>query len=429
MTGADEHVQDAERPVVAIYREMLLNFNEPYIRTQAEALARYRSFYVGASRVAGGLALPRDRTFVLGDGYRAVDRVLDRALTRLPSRGPLRELARGGVVARAGSTAFFKYGVSPRFERALRAVRPVLLHAHTGVSGAHVLPLARRLDLPFVVTFHGYDATASDEELARWPNRGQVYLQRRAAMQRDVTRMIAVSAYIRDLLVARGWPAERLTVHHMGVDTTIFAPAPDATPLTERAPVVFFAGRLIEKKGLEYLIDALRLVRATVPGAELVVAGTGPRQGALAKRAAAAGVPVRFLGRTPPEEVRAWMARAALYCMPSVRAADGDAEGLPTALVEAMACGLPVVATVHAGTPEAVVHGETGLLAAERDVAGLAAHLTALLGDGALRTRMGAAARTRVLAHFDHRRQAAVLEEIYDEVRATAVANAGRGCG
>ncbi len=410
--------EGAQLPIVAVYREVILYYNEPYIRTQAEAVPRYRSWYVGTHRVARAVELPADRTLVLRDHYRGADGVLDRIVGRLPARGPLRELRKGGVLGRLGESVFIRTGVSPHLDRRLRALRPALLHAHTGVSGAHALPLVRRLGVPFVVTFHGYDATATDEELGRWPLRGRIFLKRRDAMKHEGARFIAVSGFIRDLLLAKGWPAERVVVHYMGVDTALFRPDPEAAPLSERAPIVFFAGRLIEKKGLEYLVDAMRVVGARVPGAEVVVAGQGERLAALQRRAEEARVRVRFIGRVTPEDVRAWMARAQVYCMPSVRAADGDGEGLPTALVEAMACGLPVVATTHAGVPEAVRHGETGLLAPERDAATLAEHLVALLGDPALRDRMGMAARQRVTESFDHRRQAASLAAIYDEVRA-----------
>jgi glycosyltransferase involved in cell wall biosynthesis len=408
----------AEQPVVAVYREAILYYNEPYIRTQAEAVPRYTSWYVGTRRAAPGIDLPPERTLVLRDRYRRLDGLIDPVVTRLPARGPLRRLKAGALLGRAGERLFIRTGMSPYLARRLRRLRPVLMHAHTGVSAAHALPLARRLGVPLVVTFHGYDATASDEELRRWPMRGGIFLKRRDAMKRECARFIAVSGFIRDLLLAQGWPNERVVVHYMGVDTTLFRPDPAARPLAEREPIVFFAGRLVEKKGLEYLIDALEVVAARIPGAEAVIAGEGERLRALRRRAADARVRVRFVGRVTPDEVREWMARSQLYCMPSVRAANGDGEGLPTALVEAMASGLPVVATTHAGVPEAVRHGETGLLAPERDTAALAEHLSALLGDPALRERMGAAARAHVLERFDHRRQAAALAAIYDEVRA-----------
>ena len=408
----------AALPVVAVYREVMLYFNEPYIRTQAEAVPRYRSYYVGTHRPWRAIELPRERTLVLRDRYMRLDGELDRVFTRVPPWGSLRQLSYGGIVGRAAESAFIRTGISPYMVRRLQEIGPALLHAHTGVSGAHALPLVRRLGLPFVVTFHGYDATASDAELQRWAKRGRIFLRRRDAMKREASRLIAVSGFIRDLLLEKGWPSDRVVVHYMGVDTQLFHPDPAARPLSDRDPIVFFAGRLIEKKGLEYLIDAMRVVQARVPDAQVVIAGQGEERAQLERRATDAGARVKFIGSVTPAEVREWMARAQIYCMPSVRARGGDSEGLPTALVEAMACGIPVVATTHAGIPEAVEHGVTGLLAPERDAAALAAHLTTLLTDAEVRQRMGAAGRQRVLERFDHRKQAASLAGIYDEVRA-----------
>jgi glycosyltransferase involved in cell wall biosynthesis len=415
------------RPVVVVYREVILYFNEPYIRTQAEAVPRYEAHYVGSHRVARGVELPKERTIVLRDRYDAIDRRIDRVLRRVPAVGPLRVLQSGQVIARAAENIFLQLGLSPHIVRELRSLRPAVLHAHTGVSGAHALPLVRRLGVPYVVTFHGYDATASDEELARWPKRGRIFLRRRDRMKRAAARFIAVSGFIRDMLVSKGWPDDRIVVHYMGVDTQRFRPDPAARPQAEREPVIFFAGRLIEKKGLEYLIDAMRVVGERFPAAQLVVAGQGPLRQSLERRAVESGARVRFLGSVTPDEIREWMARAQVYCMPSVRASDGDGEGLPTVVVEAMASGLPVVATRHAGIPEAVTHGASGLLTEERDVAGLIEHLSAALADADARERMGAAGRRRVLEDFDHRRQAARLADIYDEVRAEHAASRASG--
>jgi colanic acid/amylovoran biosynthesis glycosyltransferase len=418
VTSGDE----ARLPVVAVYREVILYYNEPYIRTQAEAVPRYRSYYVGTHRPQHSIDLPPDRTLVLRDRYQRLDSELDRLFTRVPPWGPLRQLAYGSVVGRATESVFIRSGISPHMVKRLRELSPVLLHAHTGVSGAHALPLVRRLGVPFVVTFHGYDATANDAELNRWATRGRIFLRRRDAMKQEVSRVIAVSGFIRDLLLDRGWPSDRVVVHYMGVDTELFQPDPAAKPLADREPIVFFAGRLIEKKGLRYLIDAMRVVQTRVPEAQVVIAGHGEQRAQLERRAAEAGVRVQFTGSVSPDAVRAWMSRAQIYCMPSVRAEGGDSEGLPTAVVEAMSCGLPVVATTHAGIPEAVAHGQTGLLAPERDPGTLAAHLITLLTDAKLRERMGAAGRERVLDRFDHRKQAVSLASIYDEVCAERAA-------
>jgi colanic acid/amylovoran biosynthesis glycosyltransferase len=374
-------------PTVAVYRDLLLASSETFIRSQGEAMRRYRAHYVGMHRVRD-LDLPSERVLVLN---------------------------KGGAMGRASEWAFKLLGVSPPVVRAVRAIRPVLLHAHFGPDGAVALPLARRLGVPLVVTFHGYDATTSVEELRRSPFNSlrRVYVRRRAELARDVRLVVAVSRFIRDRLLAQGWPAEKIVVHYIGVDTDLFRP----DPATRREPIVLFVGRLVEKKGVAYLIAAMREVQARLPDAEVVVVGKGRLRKSLEERAREAGVRARFLGGVPPEEVRGWMRRAAVLCAPSVTAANGDAEGLPIVVLEAMAMGLPVVGSLSAGIPEAVAHGVTGLLAPEGHVAALAAHLTAVLSDASLRERLGSSGRGRVVDEFDLLHQTARLEDIYDDAR------------
>ncbi len=150
-----------------------------------------------------------------------------------------------------------------------------------------------------------------------------------------------------------------------GVD--ISPPAPE-----EPRDGLLFVGRFVPKKGLGTLIVALQQLRAEGREPETVLVGDGPEASAL--KAAAAGLTrLRFAGWQPPEEVARLMRRAALLAVPSIRAPGGDAEGLPSVAVEAMAAGLPVVASDEAGLAGVVQPGETGVLVPARDPAALAA--------------------------------------------------------
>ncbi|MGZ8313143.1 MAG: glycosyltransferase, partial [Allosphingosinicella sp.] len=164
------------------------------------------------------------------------------------------------------------------------------------------------------------------------------------------------------------------------------------------------------------LIEALARLRPQAPQARLVVVGDGPERPALERQCAALGLAgaVHFTGAATRDEVAAWLRRAWLLAVPSLTARDGDAEGLPTVLLEAAASGLPAVGSDHAGIPEAIVDGKTGFVVPERDPAALAARLADLLGDGDRRYRMGVAARSLAEASFDAARQAGRLEELYD---------------
>jgi colanic acid/amylovoran biosynthesis glycosyltransferase len=176
--------------------------------------------------------------------------------------------------------------------------------------------------------------------------------------------------------------------------------------------------RLVPKKGTCVLIEAFGGIAGRHPGARLVIIGDGPLRAELQAQARSgpAGSRITFTGGLPNDEVVAHLACAAVLAVPSVTAPNGDAEGLPICALEAMACGVPVVASRHGGIPEAVVDGSTGSLVEERDVGGLGQRLSALLDDAALRERMARAGRATVLERFDIRRNSRVLESLYDEL-------------
>src|SRR6185436_2763874 len=223
----------------------------------------------------------------------------------------------------------------------------------------------------------------------------------RIAAGRVFRRAGAVTACSADLAsraIALGAAPERLEVVPYGVDAARFRPAPDARAAVRAAagvdtaaPVLFAAGRLVRKKGFEYLIDALR----TVDGrAQLVLAGAGDLDAELRARAAAAGVAdrVRFLGDVTQDAVASWFAAADVAVVPSVRDESGNVDGLPNTVLEALASGTPVVATPAGGIASAIDDGRTGMLVAERDPSSLAHAIGALLNDPARRTAMGTAA-------------------------------------
>ncbi len=224
---------------------------------------------------------------------------------------------------------------------------------------------------------------------------------------------LAVSEAVRARAVARGFPEARTVVHHIGVDLDRLRPDPS---LVEPG-LVLHVGRLVEKKGTAVLLDAFAAVRARHPAARLVVIGDGPLRARLEHRAAGLGDGVRFLGAQPPDAVARWMQRAWLIAAPSVTAADGDAEGLPTVLVEAAASGLPAVATRHSGIAEIVDDGVTGLLVPEGDTRALAEAIVASLGRKAARAERARAARARAERSFDLVEQSRLLEDQYDRVR------------
>jgi glycosyltransferase involved in cell wall biosynthesis len=204
-----------------------------------------------------------------------------------------------------------------------------------------------------------------------------------------------VGTYIRDL--ADGATQVHRVYH--GVEI------PGSAPIVEgnETRVILAVARLVEKKGLETLIRAAALLRLRGAAFTVRIAGEGPEWARLQRLAHQLGVAdrVAFLGPLMEFEVRAEYRRAAVFALPCRVLENGDRDGLPNVVLEAMAHGLPVVSTTLAGVREAVVDGECGLLVPPGDELSLADALQRLLSDGALRSRLGAQARRRVASRFE----------------------------
>lgn len=321
-------------------------------------------------------------------------------------------LGRDGVLGAIDRELFKHFGIVPPAPDFL-ALHPKLVHAHFGRSGALALPLARRLRVPLVVSFYGGDATKDKHYRNQWlPT---IYQRRLNALQTEAALFLCVSAFIRDQLLARGFPPEKVYVQRSGVnlDTSI-APG-DPSP----AGYIMFAGRFVEKKGAIWLIEAVRRLEAEGRSVRLLLVGAGPLEADL-RHATASLKHVEFRGWMPNHELRRWMRSALALCVPSVQAADGDAEGLPTVVIEAMAAGTPVIGTDHAGIGEAIEHERTGFLVPEQDPDALAAALRALLDDPGLRRQLGENARSAAVENFDMFKQSRRLEARLLEIIATS---------
>lgn len=367
------------RAAVVIYRSPLFNRSETFVRSHVRSLVRYRPLLTGIE----------DKGNIPPDFARDLF---------LPRSAAARSLARMGYW---GATADL-----------LRDEHAALVHAHFATDALTALPLARALGVPLIATLHGYDVTRTRAHLlASGRLSWMKYAVRRRAVMQGCRLFLAVSDALRQAALAQGFPAERVLTHYLGIDTARFRPGGAREP-----GLVLHVGRLVEKKGTAVLIDAI----ARLADAHLVVIGDGPERSRLQRQAAGLNGRVRFLGNLGEEDVGRWMTRAAMLAAPSVTARDGDAEGLPTVILEAAASGVPVVATHHSGIPEAVRDGETGFLVPEHDAGALAARIGLLLESGDLRERMGLAARRMVETGFDLTRQSARLEDIYDRLRGAA---------
>lgn len=382
---------------IVIYRDELLPYSETFIPAQVEHYSTYRGVYVGTTRTTQAALIPAEKSIVLSDFV---------------------------VSPAAWKTAFKLAGViHPGWLNALKTLSPRLIHAHFGLDGVFALPLAQRLQIPLIVTYHGYFATA---DIQLHPNltfassffkrRGQffreLYARRRDRLFQNAHCGIAVSDFIRSQLIAKGYPADKIKVHYIGIDVEQFIP----NLTVKREPVVLFVGRLVEKKGCQYLIQAMSQVQAVMPEVELVVIGNGPLKSTLEALAKNTLKRYRFLGVQPSTAVREWMNRASVLCAPSVTTTTGESEGLPIVVLEAMAMQLPVVSSFHAGIPEAIAHTETGFLSPEKDWQSLAQNILILLQNRALQNQFAIAARNRIEQQFNLKHNTAKLEDCYSEI-------------
>lgn len=281
-----------------------------------------------------------------------------------------------------------------------------VVHCQFGLLGRLALRLRQigALEGALVTAFRGYDATQ--------------YLRARPraydALFREGDAFLPVSGALAHALIAHGCPPTRVDVHHSGIDCRQFQYR--ARIKNSHEPVrIATVARLVEKKGVEYAIDAIaRLIRDGYE-VEYDVIGDGPRRAALTRQIAEHGIErrVRLLGWLQPDAVRISLDRAHLLVAPSVTASDGDQEGIPNALKEAMAMGLPVVATRHGGNAELVDHGVSGLLVPERDAVALSAAVGELIAAPERWAAMGLAGRRKVESEFDVQRLTLGLEDIY----------------
>ncbi len=283
-----------------------------------------------------------------------------------------------------------------------------LLHVYFGHTGVHLLPFFRNWSGPALVSFHGMDIAPRIDEPG--------YDGRMRALLQELPLVLARSESLARRLAALGCDPRKIRINRTGIPLEAF-PFRERVPPADGGWRLVQASRLIEKKGLDDALRAFAAFRFTHPAATFTIAGDGPQRKTLEALAGSLNVAeaVRFVGFRSQEELRDLYERSHAFLHPSRTTGRQDQEGVPNSMLEAMASGLPVVATIHGGIPEAVDHGASGLLSPERDWESLRDSLLALAGDPGRFVAMGRAASESVRERFEQRAAILALEGFYAE--------------
>ncbi len=276
-----------------------------------------------------------------------------------------------------------------RLAERLRAERPDVVLAEYGNMGAEILPSCGSARIPLVVHFHGFDAHRNDY-VARYGNYAELF--------RYASALVVVSRAMEQRLLELGAPREKVIYNCYGIDVDQFVPGrPDQAP-----PHFLAIGRFAEKKAPHLTIEAFGRVVGERPEARLTMVGQGRLWERCKQLVQERGLQnsVDLCGVKRPAEIVELFHRSRAFVQHSVVTESNDHEGTPLAVLEAMATGVPVVSTRHAGINDVVAHGERGLLCAEHDVEGMAAHMIALIDEPSRALAMGVAGRAYVeVAH------------------------------
>jgi glycosyltransferase involved in cell wall biosynthesis len=292
-----------------------------------------------------------------------------------------------------------------RRDRGDAAVPITHAHAHFAHDPTLIALLLKKLtDLPYSFTAHARDLYQTPPH---------ALAERVDEASAVVTICRANVDYMRAVVPAL--EPEKVRLIHCGVDLQAFRPPDDQAPSIP-VPLILSVGRLVEKKGFSDLLAACRQLKDAGRAFHCDIYGDGPLRVELEGEVEKLGLgnEVTLAGACTQKELRRAFRRAALFALTPCVTDDGDRDGIPVAILEAMACGLPVVTTTVAGIPEAVIHGQTGLLAEPHDVPSIAEHLAALLADEPRRRRLGLQARRTVADLFDAAVVARQLAAVFD---------------
>jgi len=278
--------------------------------------------------------------------------------------------------------------------------------AEFGITAADSLKVVRYLGLPLIVHFHGYDAS----EKSTLSNFGEKYKE----VFEYADKVIVVSNKMKQSLLDLGCPETKLLINYYGPNDSFYS----VQPAFNRNQFVS-VGRFVDKKAPYLTIIAFKKVIEKFPDAKLVMVGDGDLLKICKVLVLAFNLSnnIEFTGVLNVEEIKALFQKSIAFVQHSVIAENGDSEGTPVAILEAQAAGLPVISTLHAGIPEVVIDGETGLLTNEFDVEGMANNMILMLEEKSLARKFGNAGKKRVKENFTLEKHLNLIAESINDTK------------
>ncbi|WP_299226446.1 glycosyltransferase family 4 protein [uncultured Psychroserpens sp.] len=273
-----------------------------------------------------------------------------------------------------------------------------------GTHAHHLLPILKQLDIPVVVHFHGYDASMTSVVENTNYYKEVFHL---------ASKVIVVSRVMEKMLYDMGCPKEKVVYN-------VYGPQPEFESITPSFDKKQFVsvGRFTDKKAPYYTILAFKKVIERHSDAKLIFAGEGDLLNTCKNLVKHFNLDknIQFLGVISPKDYRELLSDSLAYVQHSITAISGDMEGTPLAILEASVAGLPVVATIHAGIPDVIIHGDTGLLCEEHDVDTMSKHMLMVIDDVDLAKEMGRKAKAHILKYFNIQRHIDQLYAILSKV-------------
>lgn len=373
---------------ILVFNQSFFPLSETFVHRQVVGLSAYHDVTMLTYRYENEDKFPIDVKKVLLAPYRGLpDKLITKALRVM--RGQRYKLS---------------FQNRSRVSGLLQIGKIDVIHAHFGPSGIELLPVAKKLGIPMVVSFHGIDAAPAMLGDKAYADSIQEVIEYAKAV-------IIVSPHFIDTLNL-GRYSKKVHLIPYGTDEQKFVPA--ETPDRDRI-VIQHVGRLVPKKGVPDLITAFSTLCSRYDNLELRIVGDGPEMSACKSLVDQLNLAdkIHLLGSKSHEIVVEHMKDADIYVLNSRTDDKGDMEGLPNSILEAMSMEKPVVSTYHAGIPQAIQNGENGLLVKERDNEALAAALEKLIQDPALRRRLGVAARKTIVAGFSANSMETKIQSVF----------------